>query len=209
MSRRAQNSRKRTRIQLQNEQRIMNAALEVFSSYGYRGSTIDQIAERAGLSKPNLLYYFSSKEDIYVAVLEHTLSDWLRPLAEMDPDGEPADELWKYIERKLEMSRSAPKASRLFANEMLHGAESIKTYLRGELKNLVEEKCTVIQNWIDAGKLRPIAPVHLIFMIWATTQHYADFDAQIRALCQDSRKDCFDKAALTLKTIFLNGLLPQ
>ncbi len=208
MSARAQGSKKRTRIQVQNEQRIMDAALEVFSTYGYRGSTVDQIAQRAGLSKPNLLYYYAKKQDIYVAVLEHTLSDWLQPLTKLDPEGEPAEQLWNYIECKLELSRSAPKASRLFANEMLHGAHNIEPYLRGELKSLVEEKCGVIQVWIDAGKLKPIAPVHLLFMIWATTQHYADFDAQIKALCQDKREECFGKASTTLKTIFLDGLLP-
>ena len=208
MSSRAQNSKKRTRIQAQNIERIMDAALEVFSAYGYRGSTIDQIASQSGLSKPNLLYYFATKEDIYVAVLEHTLSDWLEPLKDLDAAGEPAEELWSYIQRKLQLSRTAPKASRLFANEMLQGAQNIKPYLKGDLKQLVEEKCQVIQDWIDAGKLRPIAPLHLLFMIWATTQHYADFDAQIRALCTDGRKDCFEKAALTLKTVFLDGLLP-
>lgn len=209
MSPRARQSRKRTRIQKQNEQRIVNAALEVFSTYGYRGSTVDQIASVAGMSKPNLLYYFASKDAIYVALLEHTLEEWLEPLKQLDAEGEPTNEIAGYIERKLELSRTAPEASRLFASEILQGANRIRSVLEGELKALVDEKCTVIQGWIDSGRLAPVAPLDLIFMIWAATQHYADFEIQIDALSPGPRNDRFDSAAQTLRTVFLNGLLPR
>ena len=65
---RARQTRKRTRIQEINEERILDAGLEVFSTYGFRGATIDQIAALAKMTKPNLLYYFRRKEDIYLAV---------------------------------------------------------------------------------------------------------------------------------------------
>ena len=120
---------RKTRIQAQNEELILKAALEVFSAYGFRGATVDQIATSCGLSKPNLLYYFRRKEDIYVAVLEHTLHDWLEPLRSLDPAGEPIDEITRYIRAKIRLSRDNPKASRLFANEILHGATAIGAYL--------------------------------------------------------------------------------
>lgn len=47
--------------------------------------------------------------------------------------------------------------------------------LTGDLKALVDEKSAIVSGWIDRGKLAPVDPQHLIFMIWATTQHYADF----------------------------------
>ncbi len=100
---------KKTRIQAQNEQLILDAALEVFSVYGFRGSTVDQIAAKCGLSKPNLLYYFRRKEDIYVALLEHTLSDWLEPLRRLDAEGDPIGELTRYIRAKIRMSRDNPR----------------------------------------------------------------------------------------------------
>ena len=142
-------SSKPTRIQARNRQLIVDAALGVFSTYGYRGSTLDQIAEAASMSKPNLLYYFRRKEDVYLAVLEHTLDDWLEPLRAIDPAGDPIDELKRYIERKLDMSRTAPEASRLFANEMLHGAPILGNTLAGPLKTLVDEKAEVIAGWIE------------------------------------------------------------
>ena len=134
------------------------------------------------MTKPNLLYYFRRKEDIYLAVLNRTHEMWLEPLERLDADGDPATEITAYIDRKLEMARDNPTASRLFAMEILQGAPVLGETLRGRLKTLVDEKAAIIQGWIDAGRLAPVDPRHLIFMIWATTQHYADFETQIRAV---------------------------
>jgi TetR/AcrR family transcriptional regulator len=139
---------RKTRIQAQNEGLILDAALDVFSVYGYRGSTVDQIAAKCGLSKPNLLYYFRRKEDIYRAVLERTLADWLAPLRALDAAGDPADELTRYISAKMRLSRERPEASRLFANEILHGAPVIGAFLRGPLRELVDAEAAVIRAWI-------------------------------------------------------------
>ena len=199
---------RKTRIQAQNEEIILKAALEVFAAYGFRGSTVDQIASRAGLSKPNLLYYFRRKEDIYIAVLEHTLDAWLEPLRKLDPEGDPIRELTAYLTSKIAASRDNPKASKLFANEILHGATAIGNFLKGPLKELVDAKAAVIQGWINAGKLTAIDPYHLIFAIWATTQHYADFDVQIKAIRGDA-KEATGGAREALLTLLIEGLRPR
>ncbi|WP_395686239.1 TetR family transcriptional regulator C-terminal domain-containing protein [Aestuariivirga sp.] len=199
---------KKTRIQAQNKELILAAALEVFSAFGFRGATVDQIAAKCGLSKPNLLYYFRRKEDIYVAVLEHTLHDWLEPLRSLDPGGNPLDEITRYIRAKIRLSQDNPEASRLFANEILHGATAIAPYLKGPLKQLVDEKATLIQRWITEGQLRAIDPYHLIFAIWATTQHYADFDAQLRALTGNPA-DLMEKAEKAVISLLVDGLRPR
>ncbi|MBX2879345.1 MAG: TetR family transcriptional regulator C-terminal domain-containing protein [Granulosicoccus sp.] len=204
-----QPEKKSTRIQQQNRDRILTAALAIFSRYGYRGSTVDQIATEAGMSKANLLYYFRRKQDIYLAVLAETLEQWLDPLQMLDPAGDPIDELWRYTQTKLRLSRQAPAASRLFANEILQGAPMIKPFLANELKTLVTRKCGIIQDWIDQGKLADTRPIHLIFLIWAATQHYADFDAQISVLSDDDEDTLFSDAEATLKTILQSGLRPR
>jgi TetR/AcrR family transcriptional regulator len=172
----------KTRIQSVNQDLILKAALEAFSAYGFRGATVDQIAAKSGLSKPNLLYYFRRKEDIYTAVLEHTLTEWLVPLRTLDVNNDPIAELTGYISAKLDMSLQNPAASRLFANEILHGAPHIGKFLKGPLKELLEAKADVIRTWVAQKKIKPVDPYHLIFAIWAVTQHYADFSAQVEAL---------------------------
>ena len=201
----------KTRIQLRNEERILDAAQEVFATYGYQGATIDEVAHRAGISKPNLHYYFKRKRDLYLAVLRRTLEIWLVPLRELDRTGDPAEEIGNYIAQKVQLSRRFPAASRVFANEIVQGAPFLKGYLQTDLRKVVERKAAVIQHWIDEGKLAPIDPYHLIFLIWAATQHYADFIPQIKAVMNVSRlnQGHFRKVELSLSRIILYGVLAE
>lgn len=202
--------RPQTRIQREKQDLILEAALDVFSVHGFRGATIDQIAEAAGMSKPNLLYYFARKEDIHKRLLTGMLATWLAPLKEMDEAGDPIPEIRSYIRRKLEMARDFPRESRLFANEMLQGAPHAIDVLEGELKDLVDDKARVIESWMAQGKINRTDPYHLIFSIWATTQHYADFDVQVRAVLGKDRggEGRFEDAARYLEHLFMDGLRP-
>lgn len=181
-----------TRIQKKNQATIMQAGLEVFSQFGFRGSTLDQIAKAAGMSKPNLLYYFKSKEAVYTALLARLLENWLEPLKAIDREGDPVEQLLGYANRKLDMSRNFPRESRLFANEIIQGAPRIGDVLRGDLKDLVDDKVAVIRAWQAEGKIADVSPYHLIFSIWSLTQHYADFEVQVRAILPD--EDPFEGA---------------
>ena len=201
-------TRQKTRIQQRNSETILAAALEVFSQHGFRGATLDQIAGVAGLSKPNLLYYFASKEAIHAALLSGLLMTWLDPLRALDPDGVPVAELLGYVRRKLELSRDFPRESRLFANEMLQGAPRIRAVIEGELRDLVQEKSAVLRRWMDEGRIAPVHPVHLIFSIWALTQHYADFDVQVRAVLGEGEADPFPEAGRFLEALFRRLLDP-
>jgi TetR/AcrR family transcriptional regulator len=203
--------RPETRIQREKREIILDAALDIFSTQGFRGSTIDQIAEAAGMSKPNLLYYYRGKEEIYATLLHRLLDRWLAPLMEMAADGDPVKELRNYIRRKIEMARDFPRESRLFANEILQGAPRIMAMLTDELKPLVDEKAAVIRQWMREGKLAKADPHHFIFAVWATTQHYADFDAQVRAVLGPNRGSDgrFEDAARFIELLFLDGLRPR
>jgi TetR/AcrR family transcriptional regulator len=200
-------ARPKTRIQQKNSEAILEAALEVFSAQGFRGATLDQIAEVAGLSKPNLLYYFPSKEAIHQALLTALLDTWLDPLREMDPKGEPVAEIMGYVRRKLELSRDFPRESRLFANEILQGAPRMRAAIEGELKALVEARAVVLRGWMDQGKIARLDPVHLLFSIWALTQHYADFDVQVRAVLGEGH-DPYAEAGAFLEALYRKLLAP-
>jgi TetR/AcrR family transcriptional regulator len=206
---RAAETRKRTRIQQEKEDRILDAALDVFSVHGFRGSTIDQIAKAAGMSKPNLLYYFRTKEAIHRLLIGRLLDTWLDPLREMKADGDPLSEICSYIRRKLEMARDYPREGRLFTNEILRGAPHIQEEM-SDLKTLVDEKAAIMRRWMKDGRLAKCDPHHLIFSIWATTQHYADFDVQVRAVLgpDKSGEGRFEDAARYLEKLFLDGLKP-
>jgi TetR/AcrR family transcriptional regulator len=163
-------------------ERVLDGALGVFARFGLRGSRLEQIAEACGLSKTNLIYYVGSKDELYLAVLQRTLDMWLEPLKAFDQASDPRKAIVSYIEKKLEYSRDFPDASRVFALEIMAGAPILSALLSSDLRGIVAEKTSVMRRWIAEGRMKPIEPVHLIFMIWATTQHYADFAAQTKAV---------------------------
>ena len=197
-----------TRIQKKNRETILNAALGVFSDHGFRGATLDQIATEAGLSKPNVLYYFASKEAIYTELLSGLLETWLNPLRAIKPDGDPVDEILDYVLRKLQMSLDFPRESRLFANEIVQGAPHILDQIEGPLKALVDETSAVIRQWCDEKRLARIDPHHLIFSIWATTQHYADFSVQVTGILRTGNDVHFADAATFLENLYRRALTP-
>jgi TetR/AcrR family transcriptional regulator len=200
-------ARPRSRIQQRNREVILDAALEVFSLHGFRGATLDQIAEVAGLSKPNLLYYFPSKEAVHKVLLTGLLDTWLDPLRRMNPAGDPMVEIMGYVRRKLDLARDYPRESRLFATEILQGAPRMREAIEGDLRDLVAEKSVILTGWMDQGRIARVDPAHLIFSIWALTQHYADFDVQVRAVLGPGH-DPFAEAGRFLETLF-SRLLAQ
>ena len=201
--------KQKTRIQITNEAKILEAALDVFSQDGFRGATLDRIARAADMSKPNLLYYFKNKERIHIALLSGLLDIWLAPLSEISATGDPTLEIGGYIKRKLEISREYPRESRLFANEILAGAPHIGDFLQTKLKKLVDEKAAILQRWVDNGQLAPCDPRHLLFAIWSTTQHYADFSVQVRLVLGLESEDSsyYEEASQMLETLFLGQLI--
>jgi|SRR5580658_6525211 TetR/AcrR family transcriptional regulator len=194
-------------IRERNEAKLLKAAQAVFAKKGFSGATTAEIARRAGIPKPNLHYYFRTKRLLYAAVLDGILDIWVDALGEIRAEAEPADALRRYIARKMESSRSLPLPSRLWAMELLGGGRHVQPFLKGRLKRLVEQKSAVIHDWIAAGKMDAVDPAHLLFGLWAMTQTYADFAAQIAAVLGKSRLDkpLFAAATATLTAVVLKG----
>jgi TetR/AcrR family transcriptional regulator len=190
---------------------ILDAALDVFSRSGLQGARLEEIADKANISKENLFYYFTTKEAIYLAVLMRTLDEWLTPLRDFTVEGDPVEEIIRYITDKMEHSRTAPAASRLLCMEMIAGAPVLGDLLRGPLKKLVDEKTAVIREWARSGRIANIDPYHLLFMIWATTQHYADFSIQIETFTGRTldHPSFAKKARDNILELFLHGVSPR
>lgn len=169
-------------IRQANELRILAAAEKVFARAGFGGATMAAIAEASGLPKANLHYYFGSKEVLYRTVLAQILSDWLLPTACITPDAEPRAAIEQYIRAKMALAKDRPDGSKVFANELLHGAPVIKALLETDLRHLVRSKAAVIDGWVAAKQMAPVNAPHLFFTIWAATQTYADFDVQVSAV---------------------------
>lgn len=192
------------------EQHIIISALSVFSQYGLQGASMEKIADAAGVSKSNLFYYFKNKEHLYIEVLSYVLTEWLEPLNYFSEQSDPQQVLESYIDLKYEMSMKNPQASRLYALEMIQGSPYLMTVLKKSLKPLVLKKAQIIDYWIAQGKIKPVSAIHLIFHIWAVTQHYADFATQVQAVTGKtlSNKAFKQDAIETTKQLLIASILP-
>ncbi|MFZ1347087.1 MAG: TetR/AcrR family transcriptional regulator [Tabrizicola sp.] len=173
---------RRTDIRRENERAILEAAEKVFAEAGFGGATMQLIADMAGLPKANLHYYFATKEDLYRRVVQQIFEIWLDAAASFDDAPGPIEGIGAYIDAKMDISRTHPHGSKVWASEVMHGAPVIQDYLETTLRDWTEGRIAVIQRWIDAGKMKPVNPRHLLYLLWATTQHYADFGHQIQTL---------------------------
>lgn len=190
-------------IRQANELLILQAAEKVFARAGFGGATMAAIAETSGLPKANLHYYFGSKEVLYRNVLAQILSDWLEPTSCITVDAEPRVAIEKYIRAKMALAKLRPDGSKVFANELLHGAPVVRTLLETDLRELVVGKAAVIQAWVDSGRMANINGTHLFFTIWAATQTYADFDVQVSAVLGHDKLTAKDHAEATEHVVSL------
>ena len=201
-------SGRRTDIRQQNERLILDAAEKVFAEAGFGGATMQLIADMAGLPKANLHYYFPTKEALYRRVVQNIFEIWLDAASSFDGATGPVEGIGAYVEAKMDISRRHPHGSKVWAAEVMHGAPVIQDYLETTLRDWTEGRMAVIQRWIDEGKMAPIDPRHLLYMLWATTQHYADFGHQIETL--NAGHPLTDRqwreATESVKTIILRGI---
>jgi TetR/AcrR family transcriptional regulator len=195
-------------IRQENVAKILVAAETVFAEKGFKGASVDLIAKRAGVPKPNVYYYFGNKEDLYRTVVEDIGSIWLKAADTFDEMNEPVEAFRHYVSSKMDLARNRPHGSRLWAIEMASGAPFIQEYLINTVKPWLESRETVIERWIAEGKLKPIKARYLFYMIWATTQHYADFEAQMIVMNEGDAlsKDQFKEAKNTVIDMVLNSL---
>ena len=195
------------RIREQSRDLILQAAQAEFACHGFRGATMQHIAESAQVPKANIHYYFSNKLGLYGAVLENTLNLWDAIFNELASHDEPADVLSCYIDAKMDFSRTHPTASRLFAKEMISGAPHLSAYLQQDYRLWFKQRMSIFESWIAQGKMDDLDPAHVIFMIWASTQYYADFEPQI-IIANDTEQlteQAFLDAASSIKHIILKG----
>ncbi|MES2820503.1 MAG: TetR family transcriptional regulator C-terminal domain-containing protein [Pseudomonadota bacterium] len=195
------------RIRQKNQEAIIKAAEVEFARHGFKGTSMNTIAQTVGLPKANLHYYFSNKLGLYVEVMRHILELWDSAFSHLSAEDDPAQALAGYISAKMEFSRSQPLASKIFAMEVISGGDCLSEHFNQDYQNWFRGRAAVFEAWIAAGKMDPIDPVHLIFLLWGSTQHYADFSSQIARLTGRKKlsKDDFAVATQNLVHIILKG----
>ncbi|MBB3169490.1 TetR/AcrR family transcriptional regulator [Simiduia aestuariiviva] len=195
------------KIREDNLANILSAAEEEFVQHGFRGASIQAIADRAGLPKANVHYYFKSKSNLYVTILNNIITLWNDFFDTITEDDDPAEALDAFIRKKVALSYSHPRASKLFAMEVIQGAPHLKDYFRSDMRTWVRARAQVMESWIAQGRMGKVDPVQVIFLIWSSTQHYADFDTQVLTIMNraEYEHDMVENIANFLSQVILTG----
>ena len=192
-----------------NEKAIIEAAEEVFAEHGFSGATTTEIARRAGVPKANVHYYYATKKDLYRRVLDDILSVWLEAANTFETCDTPVEALTRYIHAKMDMSRARPLGSKIWANEIIHGAPMIQDFLDTTLRDWMRTRAQCFEQWAAQGKIQRLDPHYVFYMIWATTQHYADFNVQVRGILRPQGDAHLDDAARFLTDLYTRALTPD
>ena len=195
-------------IREENERAILSAAEAEFAEQGFGGATMAAIAARAGVPKPNVYYYFPTKERLYRAVVERVLNEWLEAASSFDTSDDPGEALTSYISAKMDLARAMPLGSKIWASEIMRGAPAIQDFLDTTLTQWVRSRERVVRRWIADGKLKAIEPRVLFYMIWATTQQYANAAHEIATLEHGEFSDAaFERAKQQIVETILGGVV--
>jgi TetR/AcrR family transcriptional regulator len=189
------------RIRRQRVAMILAAAEQEFAVNGFKGTSTGAIAARAGIAKAQLHYYFSTKEDLYRQLLGAILDDWNCHLPGSETEQEPAQVLRNYITAKLRLSWDRPELSKIFSGELLRGAPVLKEYMFADQRQWLDQRELLFKRWISEGKMLPVDPLQLIFMIWSVTQHYADYQAQVEFMMGERQLSEQDFSAISEQVI--------
>jgi TetR/AcrR family transcriptional regulator len=194
-------------IRERNRTRILDASIEIFTCKGYDGASIAEIAERSGLPKANVYYYFKTKKAIYATIIDNLISEWDAALAHLQFERDPADAIADYVRAKLEFSLKRARQSKMFANEIVHGGRFLSRANRAHMRAITVEKAKVFEVWAEAGRMDPIHPMHLFILLWGSTQFYADFGVMAENALGARRisRAHFEAAAETILHVVLKG----
>ncbi|WP_076416706.1 TetR/AcrR family transcriptional regulator [Shewanella sp. UCD-KL12] len=194
-------------IRQKNKAVIFNAAKKEFVTYGFKGASIKRIAERANIARANIHYYFQDKTDLYQQLLSNIIDVWNKDYDTLTVDKAPKQALSAYIRAKVMHAKDDPDSSRIFASELIHGAPVLNDYLNSDFREWLEGQVSVIEAWVEQGLIDKVNPHHLLFLIWSSTQHYADFNVQVvAALNKEAMTDeDFEEVVASLTQIILKG----
>ncbi len=195
------------RIRQQNEAIVLQAAEVEFAKHGFKGTSLQSIADRAELPKANVLYYFRSKEGLYQKLLLSIFEQWLVEFTPAVDEKDPAEVLGNYIRANLAIARDHPLRNKILAMEIMQGGPNLTDEFSAPYIEWSRAKVKVLERWVEQGKIKPISPAHLMFMIWGSTTFYSDNQHEVEmVLGQQISAQDFDDAEQTIVSVILRGL---
>lgn len=193
---------------LRKQEAILTEAERQFARFGFEGVSLDSIAAALDLSRQNLLYHWPSKEELYRAVLDSVMGEWMANMSAIADADEPEAAIHTYVDVKLRFSRERPSGNAVFTREIMAGAPRYEDVLKAQVMPLLHADVERFEHWADQGLIRRLDFTHLMFLIWSSTQAYADLGPQFSLYMGKPQldDDDFDRARRLITDLIWRSL---
>jgi TetR/AcrR family transcriptional regulator len=162
------------------QDRILEAARGEFAEHGF-AARLQDIAERAGLTHPTLLYHFGSKERLYAAVIEQAMLDWAEVTSRAvatAPGG--FDRVAALVEAGMEFFATHRDFVVIWRREAIEGGGRLEDAMAEHMRPFLDRAIAFLEREVEAGRLREHDPLELMQLIYGAVSTYFS-DAGFRA----------------------------
>ena len=139
---------------LRKQEAILTEAERQFARFGFEGVSLDSIAAALDLSRQNLLYHWPSKEELYRAVLDSVMGEWMASMTAITEADEPEVAIQTYVAVKLRFSRERPSGNAVFTREIMTGALRYQDVLKAQVMPLLHADVARFERWANEGRIR-------------------------------------------------------
>jgi len=152
------------------ETTIAQAAKAVFAEWGYQRATLEEIAQRAGMSKATIYLYYKNKDDLFLQVVEELVRTAMEETArEALSSRPPLEKLASMVRSKITFYEQEREFFNIYLNEK-NGLEVApkdphKRALREMYLQGIEALAKALQEGMDSGVLRPMDSQRLAFFL--------------------------------------------
>src|SRR6188472_1561954 len=161
--------------------RILDAARAEFAQRGFPGARLQDIAERAGLTHPTLLYHFGSKEGLYAAVIEQAMLDWAAVTSRAVSDAPVGfDRVEALVSAAMEFFATHHDFVVIWRREAIEGGARLEIAMTQQMRPFLNRAVGFLEREIEAGRLREHDPAELMQTVYGAVSTYFS-DAGFRA----------------------------
>jgi TetR/AcrR family transcriptional regulator len=173
--------------------RILAEARGEFAEHGFAAARLQDIAERAGLTHPTLLYHFGSKERLYEAVIEQAVHDWADTTRRAISTGlRGFDQVAALLEAAFEFFAGHHDLVVIVRREALEGGGRLEWAIADHMRPFLDDAIAFLSREVEAGRLRPHDPAELMQLCYgALLTYFSDARFRVRLFGEEERGERF------------------
>jgi TetR/AcrR family transcriptional regulator len=153
-----------TRLPPEDQERILAACIAEFARHGFTQASTNAIIKQAGIPKGTLFYFFGSKKDLYLYVIDQAITRYTAMSKEFasDPPGDLFERLLYYGQVRMQFALREPLLYQLFFNAFINTPAEIRAELLNRYGDYTSASMQMIFHNLDRSPFRAGVPVEKV-----------------------------------------------